>query len=341
MMKTIEIETAKFTISGMDCPSCAEGLKRTLLNAKGIISAEVDFTAATVEVGFDGGVTTPSQIGVAIRKSGYENRIADAAGAGGETARGANRLSASTVISGVLIAAAFVCGRLFGAHSASSYFLYLAAIAAGGWFTAKKAFVSLKNKSIDMNVLMAAAVAGAVAIGELQEGATVVFLFAVANLLESFSMERARNAVKSLMRIAPRKAVVIRDGANVETDVENVSVGEVIVIRPGEKIPMDGEVESGESDVDEAPITGESMPVGKAAGDIVYAGALNGLGALEVRVTKLFRDSTISRIIHITQEAQARKASSQRAVDRFAKYYTPLVILGALAVMLAPPLLLG
>jgi Cd2+/Zn2+-exporting ATPase len=192
-----------------------------------------------------------------------------------------------------------------------------------------------------MNVLMTVAVIGAVAIGEHAEGAAVAFLFALSELLESWSVGRARRAIQALMQLAPDTALVKRDGNLHEVPAKDVAVGETILVKSGQKVPLDGTVLSGASAIDQAPITGESMPVEKGPGDAVYAGTINGEGSLEVQTTRAAGETTLSRIIKMVEEAQQQKAPTQRFVDVFAKYYTPMVMILALLVGLVPPLLLG
>ncbi len=219
--------------------------------------------------------------------------------------------------------------------------LYAVAIVAGAWYVAPKAMRSLRHLSLDMNVLMTVAVIGAAFIGEWSEGAAVAFLFALSELLESFSLARARRAIRSLLDIAPATAVAQDGDVHREVRVEEVAVGTTVIIRSGMNIPLDGVVTKGESTVNQAPITGESTPVAKAPGDTVYAGTINEDGFLEVRVTSISSQSTLARIVQLIGAAQAQKAPSQRFVDTFAKYYTPAVFLFALGVLLVPPLLLG
>jgi len=174
-----------------------------------------------------------------------------------------------------------------------------------------------------MNFLMSVAVIGAMSIGAWGEGAMVVFLFALAQVLEGRAMDRARNAVRALMKLAPPVARVLREGKEITVPVEDVRVGELIRLRPGEKVPLDGEVGDGYSAVNEAPITGESIPADKKPGDAIYAGSINGQGSLDVRITHLSSDSTLAHIIHLIEEAQAARAPSQAFVDRFARNLYP------------------
>ena len=243
-----------------------------------------------------------------------------------------------TIVSGLLTAAGFVLS-LASLGPEVSIPVYVAAILSGGWLVARKGFYALRNLTIDINVLMTLAVIGAAAIGEWLEGATVIFLFSLANLLESYSMNRARRSIKSLMDLAPNVAR-IRDGDEEKTvPVEDVQIGDILTVRPGERVPLDGTVVEGTSELDQSPITGESLPVAKSRGDDVFGGSINEGGYLEIRVTKRSRDTTLSRIIHSVEEAHSRKAPSQSFVDRFAKYYTPGIVLIAVLMAVLPPLI--
>lgn len=218
---------------------------------------------------------------------------------------------------------------------------FLGAIALGGWKIGLKAIAAVKNRRLDMNFLMTLAAIGAVAIGEYAEAAAVIFLFAFSLLLESLSIERSRRAIQSLMRLSPPTARVRRDGGELEVPVDEVAVGETLIIRPGERIPLDGTVVRGSSSVDESSITGESIPVAKGPHAPVFAGTFNQRGSLEVVATRRASDTTLARIIHLIEEAQSKKAPSQTFVERFAQYYTPAVFLLAIVVATLPPLLLS
>lgn len=220
--------------------------------------------------------------------------------------------------------------------------LFFTAALAGGALVFPEALESIRHRRLDMNVLMTVAVAGAWLIGEHAEAASVVFLFALSELLESFSVGRARRAIQSLLKLTPDTAHRKEgDGSITDLPVSEVKPGDSILVRSGERVPLDGVVLSGESAVNQAPITGESMPVEKKEGDTVFAGTINGEGSLEVRVTKAAGETMLARIIHLVEEAQEQKAPTQRFVDRFARIYTPSVFAFALLVALVPPLFGG
>ena len=215
------------------------------------------------------------------------------------------------------------------------------AVVTGGLYTVRRALSAARTFSLDINVLMLVAVFGAVLIGEWFEAATVVFLFALAQFLEARSMDRARGAIRALMDVTPVEALVRRDGAERRVSVDDVAVGDTIIVKPGEKIPLDGRVAAGQSHVNQAPVTGESLPIDKGPGDDVFAGTINGRGAIEVIVTRPRRDTTLARIIHLVERAQAQRAPSQAFVDRFARWYTPAVLVLALGIATVPPLAAG
>jgi len=212
---------------------------------------------------------------------------------------------------------------------------------AGGWFLLPKAWQAIKHLRPDINLLVVIAAIGASIIGEWVEAAAVVFLFGVAEWLEGWADRRARRAVEALLEIAPKMATVKRDGKFAEVPVEAVKIDETVAVKSGMGIPLDGAVISGESGVNQAPITGESVPVDKKPGDPVFAGSINGEGSLEIRVTKAAGDTMLSRIIRLVKEAQEQKAPTQSFVDTFARYYTPLVTLTALLVFIVPPLFMN
>src|SRR5690625_4668931 len=215
------------------------------------------------------------------------------------------------------------------------------AIIIGGFDLFKVGLKNLTKLDFDMKTLMTIAIIGAAIIGEWAEGAVVVFLFALSEALEGYSIDKARQSIRSLMDIAPNRATIRRGNETMEIDVEDVQISDIMIIKPGEKIAMDGEIVKGESSISQAEITGESIPVHKITGDEVFAGTINEEGSLEVRVTKHVEDTTIAKIIHLVEEAQAERAPSQQFVDKFAKYYTPAIMMVALLVAIVPPLFFG
>lgn len=218
--------------------------------------------------------------------------------------------------------------------------LALASIALGGRETIRKGIVSVRTLTLNINFLMTVAIIGAAIIGQWPEAAMVTFLFGVAEMIEAFSLERARNAIRSLMQLSPELAMVRQEGRTwAEVRVSQVQVGDIVRVRPGERIPLDGKVTSGASSVNQAPITGESMPVTKSTGDPVFAGTVNEKGSFEFEVTANTGQTTLARIIRAVQQAQGQKAPTQRFVDRFARYYTPTVVVLAILMAAVPPLL--
>lgn len=245
----------------------------------------------------------------------------------------------SVIASLVLLLIGWVSGQMNGEESASSIIAYGASILVGGYRLFTTGVKNLFRLEFDMRTLMTIAVIGAAIIGEWGEGATVVILFAISEVLESYSMDKARQSIRSLMDIAPKEALIRRGTQEFTVDVDDIRIGDILIVKPGQKIAMDGIVIKGLSAVNQAAITGESVPVSKSIDDEVFAGTLNEEGLLEVKVTKHVDDTTIAKIIHLVEEAQAERAPSQAFVDRFAKYYTPIIMFISLLVAVIPPLL--
>lgn len=325
---------AAFIVEGMDCADEVRQIEGKLGKLPGITNLKFDLMRRRLIVE---GAITSAEVQRAIKETGMMARPE------GEQTKPLTfwerrgRLVV-TIISGVLLALG-ISLEWAGATERVTVALLALSTVAGGWFIAPRGFRAARNLALDMNFLMTAAAIGAAAIGEWGEGASAMFLFAVAQLLETYSMDRARNAIKALMDLSPTEATVRRDGREETVPVAEVSIGETIIIRPGQKIPLDGEVIAGRSAVNQAPITGESIPVSKEPGAEVFAGSINEQGALDVRVTKLVEDTTLARIIHAVEEAQATRAPSQSFVDRFSRIYTPAVVLLAALIFIFPPLL--
>lgn len=337
-----QLTTAEFRLGGLDCADCALTIEKNMTKVPGVTDARVDFATAKLTVRYGPTVGTADIIHT-VENSGY-SAVPIAAERDAVRERpflARNRRAVFTLISGLGLLGGFAAS-LLGASATYVPLLYLVALVFGGFYPARAGLFGLvRSRTLDMNVLMTIAIVGAVVIGEWAEAATVAFLFALGNTLESYTMDRARGAIRSLMAIAPNTARVRALEGEVNLPVEKVEVGTVVIVRPGEKIPLDGRVIAGSSSVNQAPVTGESVPVEKGEGDEVYAGTINERGYLEIEVTKPYAENTIAKVIHLVEEAQAQRAPSQRFVDTFAQYYTPAVIALAVAVALVPTFLFG
>jgi Cd2+/Zn2+-exporting ATPase len=323
-----------FRVAGMDCSEEVAAIERALKRLPGVIGVRAEIVASKVIVFHDGKLSR-SVFAEAINESGVTVRDGKERG---------SRPSADTILvatSGIATGAGLLL-QWFGFRDGwQPDAAFLVAIVTGGWLVLPKAFRSLCSLFLDMNVLMTVAVLGAVAIGEHAEGAAVAFLFSLSELLESWSVGRARRAIGALMELTPHTALIKQEGEWREVAATAVHPGEVFLVKPGQKAPLDGEVVNGYSSMDQSPITGESIPVEKKPGDAVFAGTINAEGVLEVRATKVAGDSTVARIIKMVEEAQQQRAPAQRFVDTFAKYYTPAVMVLAIILAIAPPLLLA
>ena len=321
-----------FRVAGMDCAEEVAILERRLKPLAGVDALSADVVGQKLHVAYDAAVLNAARIADAVAETGMRAWLEHEAPVETPAADGQTRR---------LLAAAAAIGAGLGLQAVagdSPYAvpLFALAIALAGVAPARKAWTSLKRRSLDIHVLMVVAVAGAMAIGEWAEAATVVGLFAVSQWLEVRTMERAREAIRAVMTLAPTEARVRHADHDHLTPVDLVALGATVLVRPGEKIPLDGVVIAGQSDVNQAPITGESLPVERGAGDEVFAGTINGRGALDVRVTRLVRDTTLARIVHLVETAQAQRAPAQQFIDRFARWYTPAVVALAAAVFVVP-----
>jgi Cd2+/Zn2+-exporting ATPase len=327
-----------FRIEGMDCHEEVAILERTLKRLTGVEALDADVMAQRLRVKHDAAVLTPTRIAEAVARTGMRAWLEH------ETAVQPSAKTQTRVRLVAGSAAALSIGLIAPFLPAIAPFapvFFAIAVALAAVHPGRRALVSVRSRVLDINVLMVVAVAGALVLGEWSEAASVVFLFALAQLLETRAMERARGAIRSLMDLAPAEALVRKAGGDIVMPVDDVRVGDMIVVRPGEKIPLDGRVRAGDSYVNEAPVTGESLPVEKSSGSDVFAGTINGRGALEIDVTRPGRDSTIARVVHLIERAQAQRAPSQMFIDRFARIYTPAVLTLAVIVAIAGPLALG
>lgn len=337
---------AVYRVEGFSCANCAGKFERNVKQLPGVRDAKVNFAAAKITVIGHATIEELEKAGEFEKLKVIPERPLRGSGEAAPTVQEFSqqpfyKRHAALLVSALFIVLGYVSFFTLGERHLLTVAAYLLAILIGGYSLFKTGLQNLLRLDFDMRTLMTVAIIGAAIIGEWAEGAVVVILFAISEALERYSMDRARRSIRSLMDIAPKEALVRRDGQEQMMRVEEIAAGDVIIVKPGEKIAMDGVVIGGHSTVDQAPITGESVPVEKAAGDEVYAGTLNGEGSLEIKVTKLVEDTTIAKIIHLVEEAQAERAPAQAFVDRFAKVYTPIIMAIAAFVAVVPPLIDG
>jgi Cd2+/Zn2+-exporting ATPase len=339
------IEHQTIDLKDLDCPDCANSIERSVSKLNGVLWASANFAAAQMHVEFERGKSNIKQIKKTIEEHGVR---ACPLSMSPEDAREMAKKETPARIwwqeRRRLILTIVSCALVLGgavAHirneATLQLVLFAASIASGGFGMIRAALASISRRTIDMNVLMAIAVVGAAAIGEWGEAATVVALNGIGTLLQAGAMEKTRRGLRLLMDATPKTARVIRGTGEFEVPVDQVRLWERVVVRPGERIPMDGVLLVGETDVNQAPITGESAPVSKEPGDTLFAGTLNGSAAIEMKVSHIFKDTTLARIIHRVEEAQSQRAPTQQLIDRFAQRYTPIVVAIALLVALGPP----
>jgi Cd2+/Zn2+-exporting ATPase len=320
-------------IDGMDCPTCAVVIEHALQRMDGVLEASVSYAAERLRLEFDSEKIERVAIIRRIQALGYA--VLEEGREAGWFAE--HRELIFSGVAGLLLLAGWLTG-LTGAPHTLSLGLLLGAYAAGGFYALRDAWQSVKSRRFDIDTLMIVAAAGAAALGAWEEGALLLFLFSLGHALEHMAMDRARKAIEALAELAPRTAIVQRDGAEIEVRVEELLRGDRAMVKPGQRIPADGQVASGNSAVDQSPITGESMPVDKQPGDKVFAGTVNGEGMLTIEVTKLAQESTLARMVTMVAEAQTQKSPTQRFTDRFERIFVPIVLVGAVLLIVLPPL---
>jgi len=368
-------QRTRYRVSGMDCASCAAKIDNALRRTPGVADVSVSVPAGTVTVVHDDTVVPAAlaqrikTLGYKVTGQGHADGTASPAKSGHHEHDGhdhAHDVDAEataglhghihdhgateepwwrsqrgllTIACGVALVAAYGVGQV---APETGHWAFLLAMAVGLVPIARRALVAARfGTPFSIEMLMTIAAVGAVVIGATEEAAMVVFLFLVGELLEGVAAGRARASIQGLTKLVPKTALLERDGRTEEVPAEGLTVGSVILVRPGDRVPADGEIVSGESPVDEAPVTGESVPKRKSVDDTVFAGTINGDGALRVRVTAAAQDNTIARIVRLVEEAQEAKAPTERFIDRFSRYYTPAVLLVGALVAIVPPLLFG
>ena len=332
-----EQETKTYRVQGLTCAGCSKTFEENVKHLDGVLDAQVNFGAAKITVVGNASIEAIEKAG-AFDHLKLRNEREQKVESEPFWKQKENR---KVYISALLLIISWILGEQYGEGHIASTIGYAASIIIGGYSLFIKGFKNLSRFKFDMSTLMTIAIIGAALIGEWGEGATVVILFAISEVLERYSMDKARQSIESLMDIAPKEALIRRGKQELMISVDDIQVGDIMIVKPGQKLAMDGIVLKGTSTLNQAAITGESVPVTKTIDDEVFSGTLNEEGLLEVRVTKLVEDTTLSKIIHLVEEAQAERAPSQAFVDKFAKYYTPAIVALAVLIAIVPPLFGG
>lgn len=324
-MNKTSIKTV-LSLDNMHCADCASKLEKSVMSLPGVKAAQVNIIASKITVHHQG---NEGPVRALIARQGYLAK----------QYRVNFWLEPRTIAT--IVAALMILGALFLPNPVKTWFL-LASVGVGAWFPAQAGLKNLlSSKTLDINFLMTVAVIGAIGIGELGEAATVVLLFALSHSLEAFTLGRTRRSVHNLMELAPATAWVDKDGELMPIPTADLQPGQQIVVMPGERIPGDGEILSGTTEIIQAQLTGESMPVNRGAGDSVYAGSINGSGRLSIVINKSAADSSLAQIVAMVEEAATSRPPVQQFVDAFSRWYTPLVIGLAFLIALLPPIFLG
>lgn len=320
-----------YRVQGFTCANCAAQFEKNVRNLPHVVDAKVNFGASKLTVHGEASIAELEQAGAFENLKVFPEH---------ETVQEETDpwWKKKIYLSALLLLAGWLAGQAWGEQSLGAILLYAASMLIGGDRLFLHGIKNLFRLQFQMNTLMTIAILGAAAIGEWGEGATVVILFAISEALENRSMDKARQSICSLMELAPKQALIRRDGGELTVPVDQIQIGDIMIVKPGQKVAIDGVVIKGASTVNQAAITGESIPVAKTIEDEVFAGTLNQEGVLEVKVTKRIEETTMNKIIHLVEEAQAERAPSQAFVDRFAQLYTPAILVAGLLLAIIPPL---
>ncbi len=320
-------------IEGMDCSDCVTVIEHSVRRLDGVLAVNVNYPTENVWVEFDNQRVSRAAIEKRIISLGYTIPAE-----GLRSWYQENREVLFSLLSGLFLLIGWLGGTFLGFPGLISTGFYLAAYLFGGWDISQHAWHAIKERHFDTDLLMVMAALGAAFLGDFAEGALLLFLFSLGHALEERALDRARAAVRALADLAPKTALVRRDGKEQELPVESLQLEDVVIVRPGVRIPVDGVILDGNSGVDQASVTGESLPVDKVPGDAVFASTVNGEGALEVKVTRLAKDSTLSRVMKMVEEAQAQKSPTQQTVEKFERVFVPGVLILTALIIIVPPL---
>jgi len=328
-------------VKEMDCADEVRLIKAAFKGLNGIENYEVNLISRSLEITYSPELLSVKDIIKVIARAGMKASLKKEAESELERVWWKEPKVLTLSICGLLILSSLALEHIIGLSHGKVTYVYGVAVLVGGYYPAKMGLAALKTLTPNIRTLMVVGASGAIALGFWEEAALLVLIYSLGDVLEAYAADRVRGAVKALMGLASKEALIKKDGSEITLPLEEVRVGDIVIIRPGERLPLDGEVVFGASSVDQAPITGESIPVSIEIGDEVLAGSINQRGFMEVKVTKPFHDTTLGKIIHYVENTEARKSSYQRFGDTFGKYYTPLMFFLALAVMIVPSLFLG
>lgn len=321
-----------FAVEGMDCSDCVTVIEHSIGRMKGVLTVNVNYATQKMRVEYDAQTINRGAIEKRLHSLGYTIPTK-----GLRSWYQENREVIFSIISGVLVLIGWMGQTFFGLPANIAITLYVSAYVFGGWDVTRHAWGALREKHFDTDSLMVMAAIGAAVLGEFPEGAFLLFLFSFGHALEERILDHAREAVRALANLAPKTALVRRDGREIELPVEQLQLNDVVIVRPGVRIPIDGEVLAGQSAVNQAPVTGESAPIDKTAGDKVFAGTMNGEGALVVKVTKLAKDTTLARVMKMVEEAQTQKSPTQQTIEQFERVFVPSVLIVTALIIIVPP----
>lgn len=339
------IRRSTFRLDGNACEACAQKLEKRVARIPGVRRATATYLGKVLSVTFDSDIEPESRVATDLKNTGADisplpTHAKESASFSKRLLRGELNEEISCALGFVFLIAALIVEKTVG-HDTAAHTLYTLAYIFAGQEGVRSAFASLREKVLDVDVLMVLAALGAAAIGAPFEGALLLFLFSFSNVLQRHAMERTQKAIESLLTLRPTEALVKRDGGNVKVPVEEILIGETVIVRPGEQIPVDGVLTEGSTNVDESSLTGESMPVAKSVGGALFAGTLNQSGGIELTVTKRAEDSTLARMVKLVAEAQAEKSKTQRFLEKAEQYYAMGVIAFTIGVFLVPWLFQG
>ncbi|MBR0600062.1 heavy metal translocating P-type ATPase [Sinanaerobacter chloroacetimidivorans] len=360
------IITSTLKVSELCCPDSAKDVKKAVSSMPGVQSTEVNFNAQKLKVVYNSNETSLEQISNILSKIGHPvtsvktENVENAKAAPSKNVEAPSEYAKNAKVAplitpwwketkNVLLAISAVITVLtliaewthIGLSETWAKVLYGTAVIIGGIFPAKKGLSSLKHGRLTINTLLVVGAIGAIYLGLWEEASLLVVIFSLGEVLESYAVDKARGSIQALISLAPQEATVLRNGKELRVPIEQVNIDEIVLVKPGEKVSVDGVVVSGTSAIDQSSITGESIPIEKHAGDGVYASTLNGRGALEIKVTKLAEDSTLSKIVELVENAQMKKGAAQNFSERFGAIYTPFMFVLAIIMAIVPPVFFG